>query len=114
MDIAAVNGTSITPAMQGPGTITDVTIRRLLTLQGAMRPHQIISLMTFAGAANTLAMGDHADHIHVGWRVPGGSRARQIDATLRPDQWNKLSERLGKIRNPPVRRVWLRRAAARD
>ena len=110
MDIAAVNGIRITPSMQGPGSITDVTIRRLLTLQGAMRPHQIISLMSFSGATNTLAMADHADHIHVGWRVLGGSQARQIDATLRPGQWRKLGDRLSKIPNPSVRRVRLRRA----
>ena len=33
-----------------------------------MKPHQIISLMTFDGADNTFAMGDHDDHIHVGWQ----------------------------------------------
>ena len=53
---------------QGPGSIADVTIQRLLTLQGTMKPHQIISLMTFDGADNTFAMADHADHIHIGWR----------------------------------------------
>ena len=55
------------PATQGPGSITEQTIRRLLTLQGAMTPHQIISLMR-STADNTFAMGDHADHIHVGWQ----------------------------------------------
>ena len=32
-----------------------------------MRPHQIISLMTFTGASNTLALADHDDHIHIGF-----------------------------------------------
>ncbi len=48
-----------------------------------MKPHQIISLMSYDGADNTLAMGDHADHIHVGWRpLYGGHRlaTREIDA----------------------------------
>ena len=67
VDIAAVNGVPIV-GHQGSGSITDITIQRLLTLQGTMKPHQIISLMTFDGADNTFAMGDHADHIHVGWR----------------------------------------------
>src|SRR3954451_4655959 len=66
VDIAAINGTPIL-GHQGPGTITDTTIRKLLTLQGPMAPHQIISLMTFEGAANTLSLPDHADHIHVGF-----------------------------------------------
>jgi hypothetical protein len=45
-----------------------VTIRALLGLEGTMKPHQIISLMTFQGADNTLALADHDDHIHVGWQ----------------------------------------------
>jgi murein DD-endopeptidase MepM/ murein hydrolase activator NlpD len=67
VDISAINGIPIA-GHQGPGSITDITIRRLLDLQGAMAPHQIISLMAFPQAPNTLAMPDHADHIHVGWR----------------------------------------------
>jgi murein DD-endopeptidase MepM/ murein hydrolase activator NlpD len=106
MDIAAVNGVVISPSTQGSGSITDMTIRALLELQGTMRPHQIISLMTYEDADNTLAMSDHADHIHVGWRplYDDDPRApRQIDALLRPDQWIDLIDRLGDVVNPPVR-----------
>jgi murein DD-endopeptidase MepM/ murein hydrolase activator NlpD len=106
MDIGAINGVVITPATQGPGSITDLTIQRLLKLQGTMKPHQIISLMTFDGADNTYAMGDHDDHIHVGWRPLYGSNrraARQIDAVLKPEQWIKLIGRLEDIDNPTVR-----------
>jgi hypothetical protein len=67
VDIAAINGVPIL-GNQGPGSVTEATIRELLTLRGAMAPHQIISLMTFAGAGNTLALSDHDDHIHVGFR----------------------------------------------
>ena len=104
VDIAAINGINIY-GHQGPGSITDLTIQRLLTLQGTMKPHQIISLMTFKGADNTLAMGDHADHIHVGWRPLYGENkeaAKQIDAILKPKQWIKLIDRLGEIDNPTV------------
>jgi hypothetical protein len=106
MDIAAINGVTISPATQGPGSITDVTIQRLLTLQGTMQPHQIISLMTFDGAENTFAMGDHDDHIHVGWRplyTDGDGSRRKIEAVLEPGQWTKLISRLGTIDNPEVR-----------
>ena len=37
-------------------------------MQGYLRPDQIISLMKYDDTDNTLAMGDHADHIHVGFR----------------------------------------------
>jgi hypothetical protein len=104
VDIAMVNGIPIL-GHQGEGSITDITIRRLLTLQGTIKPHQIISLMTYDGADNTLALPDHADHIHVGFRPayqPGTPGARQVDAVLKPTQWIKLIDRLGRIDNPAV------------
>jgi peptidase M23-like protein len=106
MDIAAINGIVIRPSTQGPGSITDVTIQALLKLQGTMKPHQIISLMTFDGADNTLSMSDHDDHIHVGWQPLYGENkraARQINAVLKPEQWIKLIDRIGSIDNPTVR-----------
>ncbi len=105
VDIAAINGTPIV-GHQGPGSITDITIRRLLTLQGTMKPHQIISLMTFEGADNTLSLPDHADHIHVGFRPLYGTNPKlgaQLGAILKPGQWAKLMDRLGRIENPTVR-----------
>ena len=106
VDIAAINGIVITPATQGKGSITDLTIQRLLTLQGTMKPHQIISLMTFEGTDNTFAMGDHGDHIHVGWRPSydaNSKAARRMAAVLKPDQWIKLIDRISAIDNPVVR-----------
>jgi hypothetical protein len=100
VDIAAVNGIAIN-GNQGAGSITELTIRRLLTLQGVMEPHQIISAMTFAGARNAFAMSDHADHIHIGWRPRYGTIGR-VDARLRREQWTKLIDRLGRIDNPVV------------
>jgi hypothetical protein len=105
VDIAMVNGIPIL-GHQGKGSIADLTIQRLLTLQGTMKPDQIISLMTFEGADNTVAMGDHADHIHVGWRPLYGTNskaAKQVNAVLKPKQWIKLIGRLKEIDNPEVR-----------
>jgi hypothetical protein len=107
VDIAAVNGIPIL-GHQGPGSITDLVIQRLLTLQGVMKPHQIISLMTFENADNTLALPDHYNHIHVGWKPMYGTNtklAEQLDAILDPKQWTKLIDRLGQIENPAVRRT---------
>ncbi len=70
-----------------------------------MKPHQIISLMTYRGADNTLSLPDHADHIHVGFQPqfsPNSKLGRQIDAILKPGQWVKLINRLNDIPNPTV------------
>jgi hypothetical protein len=102
VDIAKINGIPII-GHQGEGSITDITIRRLLTLQGTMKPHQIISLMTFAGADNTLSLPDHADHIHVGFRPAYGTKAGSaLNAVLKPGQWIKLISRIGAIDNPKI------------
>jgi hypothetical protein len=105
VDIAAVNGVPII-GNQGKGSITELVIQRLLTLQGTMKPHQIISLMTFEDTDNTFAMADHNDHIHVGWRPLYGTNSKlskQVDQVLRPGQWIKLIDRLSDIDNPTVR-----------
>ncbi|HEX8206822.1 MAG TPA: lytic murein transglycosylase [Solirubrobacteraceae bacterium] len=106
VDIASVNGISIM-GHQGAGSITDIAIRRILTLQGAMRPDQVISLMKYPDAPNTLAMGDHADHIHVGYQPVGqdprtGRVGKYAGAILKPGQWRRVIDRLGEIENPVV------------
>ncbi|MDQ4047952.1 MAG: hypothetical protein M3131_01005, partial [Actinomycetota bacterium] len=53
----------------------------------------------------TYAMGDHADHIHVGFRPLFGQNkklGRQALAVLKPGQWSDLLSRLRKIENPVV------------
>ncbi|HEV2812865.1 MAG TPA: hypothetical protein VGW10_06390, partial [Solirubrobacteraceae bacterium] len=107
VDIASINGISVM-GHQGSGSITDIAIRRILTLQGAMRPDQVISLMTYPGQSNTIAMGDHADHVHVGYRPVGddpstGKVGKFAGAILKPGQWQKVIDRLGEIENPVVR-----------
>ncbi|MEA2481077.1 MAG: hypothetical protein QOJ07_2999 [Thermoleophilaceae bacterium] len=65
VDIAKINGIPII-GHQDKGGITEQTVRRLMLLQGTMKPHQIISLLSLG--SNTLALSDHDDHIHVGFR----------------------------------------------
>ncbi|HEV2753535.1 MAG TPA: lytic murein transglycosylase [Solirubrobacteraceae bacterium] len=105
VDIARVNGKPIL-GNQGKGSITDIAVRRLLTLQGTMKPAQIITLMRYEGTDNTYAMGDHADHIHVGFRPqydPNTPEGRRMESVLKPGQWIKLLDRLNDIDNPTVR-----------
>ena len=101
VDIAKINGIPIM-GNQGAGSITDITVRRLLTLQGTMKPSQIITLMKYNGAENTLAMGDHDDHIHLGYQPQFDATGKVAESILKPSQWIKLIDRLGQIDNPTV------------
>jgi hypothetical protein len=98
-DIAAVNGIPII-GHQGPGSITEAVIRDLLLLQGTMRPAQIISLMELG--LPTFAMADHNDHIHVGYSFSTSGNLQQLGEILKPEQWQRLIQRLGEIQNPKV------------
>ena len=106
VDIAAVNGIPIL-GNQGKGSITDLVIQRLLTLQGTMKPHQIISLMKFEDADNTLVDGrPRRPHPR---RLPAAVR-HELEAGQaaqrgpQAEQWTRLIERLGEIDNPTVPR----------
>jgi murein DD-endopeptidase MepM/ murein hydrolase activator NlpD len=104
VDIAMINGIPMS-GHQGSGSITDITVRRILTLQGTMQPNQVITLMNYPGVPYAWAQGDHADHIHVGFQPLAGDSAklqRQYSSVLKPDQWVKLIDRLNQIENPVV------------
>jgi hypothetical protein len=92
VDIAKVNGIPIL-GHQEPGGIAEQTVRRLMRLQGTMQPHQVISLLELGGP--TMAMADHNDHIHVGFKP----RSTRI---FKPGQWTNLLKRLRQIENPVV------------
>ncbi len=62
--ISQINGVPIA-GHQGAGSITDTTIRTLLTLQGEFLPRQIVSLMRYPHAPSTLARLDHGDYIEI-------------------------------------------------
>ena len=102
VDISAINGIPIL-GHQEAGGVTEQAVRRLMRLQGTMQPHQVISLFEVGGP--TMAMDDHADHIHVGFKPLFGANrklGRQAMAVLKPGQWSDLIARLGEIDNPVV------------
>ena len=104
VDIAKINDAALLPNNQGRGSIGETTVKKLLTLQGSMQPAQIISLMEMGGP--TLAMGDHDDHIHVGFRPlygPNQRLGRQARRLLSSNQWDRFVDRLTGIENPIVR-----------
>jgi Transglycosylase SLT domain/Peptidase family M23 len=101
VDIAEINGLPVT-GNQGPGTPTDELIRTVLQLQGTMHPHQVISLEDLPGPTS-IPLADHYDHVHVGYySLTGGPLDSQFLALLKPDQWQRLIDRLGQIENPEV------------
>ena len=102
VDIARINGIPIL-GHQERGGITEQAVRRLMRLQGTLEPSQIISLLDLGGS--TVAMGDHHDHIHVGFRPLFGANrklGKQAFAVLKPGQWEDLLDRLREIDNPVV------------
>ena len=124
VDISAINGTSIA-GHQGAGTITDLTIRALLTLQRAFAPYQIVSLMQYPGAPSTLARADRAAEIHIAFRPAAAvhapspsvlsarlarsshghataSSGRQPATMLTMLQWDQLISRIGAIPTPSI------------
>jgi hypothetical protein len=104
MDISAINNIPIR-GHQGPGSISDITIRRLLTLQGTFRPDEIVSTISYKGQANTLSLPDHANRIQVSYTPLFGANKKlssQLKSILRPGQWIQLINRISQIPEPVV------------
>ena len=123
LDISAVNGTPVS-GHQGPGTVTDTTIRTLLTLPREYQPQRIVSLMRYPGAASTQATPQAWSHIHVEYRpasqalalnpATAGAAARTAAAAraavapivvggqLTPAQWDQLITRIAGLPAPKV------------
>ncbi len=104
VDITKINNIPLL-GHQGPGSITDITIRRLLTLQSAMRPNQIISLMSYKGQNNTLALPDHKNRLQVTYTPLFGQNkklSKEIKTILKPGQWIDLINRISQIPEPTI------------
>jgi len=113
LDLTALNGTSVL-GHQGSGSITDGTLRRLLLLQGTMKPTQIVSLMKFPGAGNAVALPGYADRVHLSFGGPAAvsasipapkdvlARNSAFTSTLAPEQWQRLMSRLEQLAEPRV------------
>jgi hypothetical protein len=123
LDVSAINGIPIA-GHQGPETITDLTIRTLLTLPGEFVPHEILSLMRYPGASNTHAKSAYWNHIHVGFLPAPVTAALSLAArsvaahsansgrtapsplvrtsVMSAAQWNQLIKRVAAIPAPAV------------
>jgi hypothetical protein len=104
MTIVKINDIPIS-GHQAQGSIADVAIRRMLSLQGFYKPYEIISKLSYPGTDNTLSLPDHADRVEVAFQPLFSSDpqlAKQVNNTLKPEQWIKLIDRLRAIPNPAV------------
>jgi Transglycosylase SLT domain/Peptidase family M23 len=104
MDISAINDIPI-QGHQGPGSVTDITIRRLLTLQGEMAPDEIVSLMSYKSQPAAIKMSDHANRIQVSYTQLYGNNKKLAEVAgsiLQPGQWTKLINRISQISEPIV------------
>ncbi|MGD0456096.1 MAG: hypothetical protein ABSB69_21130 [Solirubrobacteraceae bacterium] len=114
VDIAAINGIPIAHH-QGAGTITDLTIRALLTLPSGFVPHEIVSLTRYPGASNTRAEASSAKEIHLQFSPTAASAAHLARAgrnaptpfetatsALSAAQWNQLMTRVATLPIPTV------------
>jgi membrane-bound lytic murein transglycosylase B len=122
VDISAINGIPIA-GHEGAGSTTDSTIRTLLTLRGEFVPKEIVSLMRYPGATNTLATRAHANALRVYYRSSAAiarnpakaaraAHARRAGKTapapfvasgaLTLKQWNELLTHIGALPTPTV------------
>ena len=104
VDISAINGIAV-QGHQGAASITDITIRRLLTLQGAMQPDQIVSLMSYKGQPTAVDLSDHANRIQITYTPLYGANKKvsaEVSSILQPNQWTQLINHLSQISEPIV------------
>ncbi len=125
VDISAINGIAIA-GHQGPETITDLTIRTLLTLPGEFVPHAIASLMRYPGSPSTHASSAYWNRIHLEFSptpaatttinpaaaATAAHSARSgrtapspvvTTSALSAAQWSQLMERVAAIPAPTIR-----------
>ena len=104
VDISAVNGIPVA-GPNGSASLATAAVRKLLGLQGAMKPLLLASSARIAGTAATVSLPGYAGLIHLAFTPLGGGNARLAGVFgpgLSPRQWIKLVARLGEIPDPAV------------
>ncbi len=120
--LTAINGVPVA-GHQGSGTITDITIRTLLTLQHKFAPKRIVSLMRYPGAPSTVAASDYSAYIKIELAKPtsaktsknvGAKTAHAANASttsplvanpiLNTLEWQRLMTQLSTLQTPKLSR----------
>jgi hypothetical protein len=105
-DITAVNGTAIA-GHTGPGAVADLLERKLLDLQGTMKPQQIAGPVSYLDSREAISLPASRDLVHVAFAPPTGSSSASAKiatagAPLAGSEWTALDERLAEIPDPAV------------
>jgi hypothetical protein len=79
----------------GSRSLTALTIRALLALQGAMRPARIISLHSYPSQPTTLALPDHTNELDVDYQP-------NTTSTLTARTWATLDADLSNLSEPTI------------
>lgn len=125
LDIAAINGVPIA-GHQGAGTVTDITIRTLLTLGHKFAPKRIVSLMKYPSAPSTVALPDHSTYIQIelprhiakakvsktaSAKISGSTASGNTSSATTPAnlvlnsvEWQRLIGQVGTLQQPHVPR----------
>jgi hypothetical protein len=119
VDISAINGIPVA-RHQGSGTITDLTVRALLTVPSGFVPHEIISLLRYPNASNARADASFSKDIRLEFSpaaasaatAPGAHSARATRTAQTPlvigtsvlgaAEWNELMTRVATVPTPTV------------
>jgi len=121
VDITAINGVALA-GHQGPGSITDLTIRALLTVPAEFVPQKIGSLMRYPGQSATESEATYWNRLHLQFAPPAAHSALKETSSaahsagkgatapapivttspLSATQWAQLISRIGAIPAPKV------------
>ncbi len=105
VNISAINGIAVAGAPDADASLTAITVRKLESLQGVMKPLQIASSTALPGVANSVALPGYEGLIHVSFTSVGNGDAHTATVTgsgLSPAQWLALVARLGEVPDPTV------------
>jgi hypothetical protein len=120
--LTAINGVPVA-GHQGAGTITDITIRTLLTLQHKFAPKRIVSLMRYPGALSTVAASDYSAYIKIELAKPARAKTSKkagaktahaagtsatvplvANPVLNTLEWQRLMTQLSTLQTPKLSR----------
>lgn len=100
LEISRLNGIPVAGHQQDGG-IVDLAIRRLLGLQGALSPSQIVSLRSYPSEPPAVALPNHSARIEVDFSPSTSAAMSAFGGELDTGQWQRLIGRLAQLSGQP-------------